>query len=39
MRLADWFKIYREWEAGKTVVERWEKEDKERKMENGNQNL
>lgn len=39
MRMADWFKIYREWEAGKTVVERWEKEDKERKMENGNQNL
>lgn len=39
MRMVDWFKIYREWEAGKTVVERWEKEDKERKMENGNQNL
>lgn len=27
----DWFVIYREWEAGKTLLERWEKDDKEKK--------
>lgn len=31
MREEDWFMIYREWEAEKTLLERWEKDDKEKK--------
>lgn len=31
MRLADWFQVYREWEAGKEVIERWEKEDESKR--------
>lgn len=31
MRMADWFKIYHEWESGKALIEKWEKEDGRRK--------
>lgn len=31
MRLADWFQVYREWEAGKEMIERWEKEDESKR--------
>lgn len=31
MRMQDWFKIYREWEAEKTLLKRWKKDDKEKK--------
>lgn len=26
MREEDWFMVYREWEAGKTLIERWKKD-------------
>lgn len=31
MREEDWFMIYREWEAEKTLLKRWKKDDKEKK--------
>jgi hypothetical protein len=31
MRMQDWFKIYKEWEAGKALIEKWEKKDARRK--------